>query len=103
LNAAPARAVVKSKNNGCVEPKSGRLIVTTPLAAEWRVYANPDLVFGLDAISIERRRSATKTLRLIEGGKLPVGKIAGIDCASREMLRPPTYRNRRQSTTQRAA
>jgi hypothetical protein len=51
------------------------------------VYVNDDIAVGVDAISKAIRRTPKKTLRLIEGGALPVGKIAGHYCASRAMLR----------------
>jgi hypothetical protein len=45
-----------------------------------------DIVFGAGSIAREVSRSEVKTLRLIDGGKLPVGKLGGELCASRAML-----------------
>jgi hypothetical protein len=65
---------------------AGRL-TNAPQPVIRAVYVNEDIAVGLDAISAAIRRSPRKTLRLIEGGALPAGKIAGHYCASRDMLK----------------
>jgi hypothetical protein len=59
----------------------------TPFKAStaWRTRA---LVIGVDEIAAECRRTPAGTLRLIEGGKLPVSTIAGQPCSTQDLLRP---------------
>jgi len=48
----------------------------------------PQVVVGIDAIARETRRSPAGALRLIEGGKLPGLKVAGVLVSTIEALRP---------------
>jgi hypothetical protein len=59
----------------------------TPLKAStaWRMRA---LVIGVDEIAAETRRTPAGTMRLIQGGKLPVATVAGKPCSTQDLLRP---------------
>jgi hypothetical protein len=48
----------------------------------------PQVVTGVEEIARETRRGRAGTLRLIEGGKLPVASIGGETISTKDMLRP---------------
>ena len=61
-----------------------------PLLSTHRLDAtarNPDIAIGLDEIAAGIKRRPSTTLRLIEGGKLPVAKIGGEHVASMKACR----------------
>jgi hypothetical protein len=104
LSNAPAAPGVKTRNNGHLylapsfDPRS-------PIPYTWHAPSpathrldetgrNQDIAIGLDEIAAGIKRKPSTTLRLIEGGKLPVAKIGGEHVASmkacRAALRAPT-------------
>jgi hypothetical protein len=84
----------------CIEPHNleqalGRLAraiaarLTQPIIAEDRGETHGgQVVIGADKIAAETRRGRAGTLRLIEGGKLPVASVAGKHVSTRDLLRP---------------
>jgi len=59
----------------------------TPLKASpaWRTR---QFVIGLNEIAAETRRTPAGTLRLIQGGKIPIATIAGQPVSTQDLLRP---------------
>jgi hypothetical protein len=58
-------------------------------------YKSHDIVFGLCNIAAALGKTEKKTLKLIETGKLPVGKVGGELCASLTLLAPYQSRQRK--------
>ncbi len=92
MKAAYYSALATRLNESAIKVRGDRRIVwlfPIPGQRRRRCETPPhDLLFGFDEISTELRRGRSNTLRLIKGGKLPVGEIRGLLCASREALRP---------------
>jgi hypothetical protein len=75
---------------------------TAPPRPIIKVYASRDIVWG-DAAHDEYKRSPEKTQRMIEGGKLPVARLAGFVCANRKLLKNRKVLNPRQPVAALAA
>jgi hypothetical protein len=96
LNAAPASPAVRLAANDrlTAERRGERLVWRPALSVDQRVYSNSEtIVRGVAAIAQVTNRKPASALRLIEGGKAPIGTLAGQPAAIRELLDTSRWRS----------